>query len=120
MDREKRKQMIYEYKNRTPEMGILSYKCVQTNEIFLSEANDIKAKINSNNVKLNSNSFPNKYLQELWNKYGSDNFQIKVYKYLELKTEEDKQNAAKKLEELLENSLREIPEAKRMKKKKRI
>ena len=43
MDREKRKQMIYEYKNRTPEMGILSYECIKTNEVFLVTANDIKA-----------------------------------------------------------------------------
>ena len=119
MYREKRKQMIYEYKNRTPEMGILSYKCIHTNEVLLGTANDIKAKINSNKVKLNSGSYPNKYLQELWNKYEADSFEIKIYKRLEIKTKEDKEKTLKKLDELLENSLKEVPEAKRMKKKKR-
>ncbi|RGD74449.1 GIY-YIG nuclease family protein [Anaerofustis stercorihominis] len=117
MDREKRKQMIYEYKNRTPEMGVLSYECIKTNEVFLGTANDIKAKLNSNKVKLNSGSYPNKYLQELWNKYGADSFEIKIYKRLEIKSEEDKEKALKKLDELLEECLSSNAKAKRMNKK---
>ena len=71
MDANRKKQLQEEYKNRCPEMGIVSYRCISTNESFLAASADIKASFNSTTMKLSSNYHPNKYLLSLWKEYGS-------------------------------------------------
>lgn len=34
MDMKRKKQLLEEYKNRRPEMGVISYRCLATNESF--------------------------------------------------------------------------------------
>lgn len=36
MDMKRKKQLLEEYKNRRPEMGVISYRCIATNESFLN------------------------------------------------------------------------------------
>lgn len=82
MDLKRKRELLEEYKNRRPEMGVISYLCKETDEVFLGISKDTKADFNSNNVKLKANSHPNKRLQELWKKYGIEGFEISVVKVL--------------------------------------
>lgn len=112
MDMKRKKQLLEEYKNRRPEMGVISFRCKVTNEAFLGISNDTKADFNSTTVKLNGKMYPNKRLQELWNQYGIENFDLSVVKVLKYDNPADNHTA--KLEELREQCLNEDPQARRL------
>ena len=59
-DMQRKKQLLGEYKNRKPEMGIISFRCAATEETFLYISKDTKADINSNRFKLSANRFARK------------------------------------------------------------
>lgn len=64
-------------------MGIISFKCSATGEVFLGISKDTKADRNSIRFKLSIGGHPNKRLQELWGRYGEDAFEFAVLKVLE-------------------------------------
>lgn len=109
MDTGKRKQLIEEYKNRHPEMGVISYRCKATGESFLGISRDTRADFNSTNAKLSMNYHPNRRLLELWNQYGQGGFELSVLKVL--KYENAAENHTAKLEELREQCLEQDPMA---------
>ena len=78
MDVNRKKQLLWEYKNRKPEMGVISYDCIPANKRFLGLAKDTKADINSSSFQLTAGNHPNKDLQKLWREYGSENFLPKM------------------------------------------
>lgn len=112
MDMKRKKEILENYKNRHPEMGVISYECKETGEIFLGISKDTKADFNSINVKLETNWHPNKRLQELWNQYGKESFELSVVRVL--KYENPNENHTMKLEELREQCLEANPNAKKI------
>ncbi len=82
MNTEKRKLLLEEYKNRRPEMGVISYRCIATDESFLGISKDTRADFNSTNAKLSTNFHPNKRLLQLWNQYGPEGFELSVIRVL--------------------------------------
>lgn len=83
MEKDKRKEMIQEYRDRKPEMGIIAIRCNKTDDIFYGMSTDTRADYNGNRFKLNLNSHPNKQLQKLWNEHGEDSFDISLAEELE-------------------------------------
>lgn len=112
MDKNRKKELLEAYKNRLPEMGVISYYCKVTNEVFLGISKDTKSDFNSNNFKLAANWHPNKLLQELWNKYGQENFELSVIKVL--KYDDLHEDHTEKLESLREQCFVDNPNARRM------
>ncbi len=112
MDMPRKKQLLEEYKNRKPEMGIISLKCAATKETFLNISQDTKADLNSNRFKLTSNGHPNKKLQELWNQYGETNFEISVIRVL--KYEDPQADHTEELQKLLTQCLESNKGARRI------
>lgn len=112
METNRRKQLLEEYKNRCPEMGVISYRCKETDESFLGIATDTKAGFNSVTVKLSSNFHPNKRLLELWNKYGLDGFELSVLKVLKYDNPHD--DYTEELEKLRDECLATNPKAKKI------
>ena len=100
MDTNRKKQLIEEYRNRKPEMGVISYHCKATEESFLGISKDTRADFNSISCKLAANYHPNKRLLELWNQYGEDGFVLSVVKIL--KYEDPLEDHTKDLEALRE------------------
>lgn len=109
MNIDRKKQLYEEYKNRKPEMGIISYHNKVTGEIFFGISQDTKAGFNRNHFQLSMNMHPNKYLQSLWNQYGEDNFECCLIKKLNYKNVTD--NHKDKLKKLLEECFNEYPKA---------
>lgn len=93
-------------------MGVISYCCKETGDVFLGIAKDTKAEFNSTNAKLAANWHPNKQLQELWNKYGSVCFELSVIKVL--KYDNPHENHTEELEDLREQCLAADPNARRI------
>ncbi len=101
MDR--RKELIMEYKNRHPEMGIISYRSKTTEESFLGISKDTKANFNRNSFQLSTGRHPNRRLQELWNTYGEMDFETAILEVLEY--EDPMEDHTEELEEMLEKYL---------------
>lgn len=103
MDIRRKKELLESYKNRRPEMGVISYRCKETGESFIGIAKDTKAAFNSTNLKLEANWHPNKRLQELWNIHGPVGFEQEVIKVL--KYEDPNEDHTEELELLREECL---------------
>jgi hypothetical protein len=112
MDSVRRKQLLEEYKNRMPEMGVISFRCIATGEAFLGISKDTRADFNSNRSRLAFNGHPNKRLQELWNQYGENGFEISVLKVL--KYDDPNEDQTGKLEKLREQCLEQDINAKKI------
>ena len=112
MDTKRKKELLEAYKNRHPEMGVISYRCKETGEVFLGISKDTKSDFNSTNMKLAANWHPNKRLQERWNKYGPEGFELSVIKVL--KYDDPNEDHKAKLESLREQCLAADPNARRI------
>ena len=67
-------------------------------ESFLLASRNIPGDTNGITFKLNSDYHPNRYLLELWRRYGEENFQVEVLEELDYRDESD--NPADYKEEL--------------------
>lgn len=90
MDRTRRKELLEQYKQMKPDMGVYMFKSINTNTIYLGCDKNIKATINGDRFKLNANSHRNKKLQKDWNENKEENFEIKVVQVLEYDKDESK------------------------------
>lgn len=98
MKEKRKKELLEAYKNRIPQMGVISYYCKETGDTFLGISKDTRASFNSINMRLSANFHPNKYLLELWNKYGLEGFELSVIKILkQVNPEEDPIDELEKL-----------------------
>lgn len=89
MDQSKRKELLQNYKNRHPEMGIISYRCIETNQSFICISRDTKASFNRSSFDLLMGTHKNAALQKLWKQYGKENFELSVLKVLTYDQRED-------------------------------
>ena len=94
------------------EMGIISISCKPTGDLFLGISKDTRAELNSKRFKLSMKLHYNNQLQELWDKYGENEFEYSVVEILKCENPEDDQT--NKLLELLECCIIEMPNARRI------
>lgn len=109
MDIKRKKELLKEWKNRRPEMGVISISCKATGDLFLGISKDTRAEFNSNRFKLSVKLHSNKQLQELWDRYGENEFEYSVLEVLKYENPEDDQT--ENLLELLECCMIEMPNA---------
>ena len=112
MNIKRKRELLEAWKNRRPEMGVISFGCNATDEIFLTTATDIPAKFNRIRFQLSAGNCPNKRLQELWTQYGESAFELQAVKRLDY--DAPKENHSEELEMLLELCLLENPTARRI------
>lgn len=112
VDRQRRKELLASYKFRRPEMGVISYHCKASGDVFLATFKDTRASFNSTNMKLSANWHPNKLLQDLWNKNGADSFELSVVDTL--KHDDPHKDHTADLEKMIESQLAANPRAKRV------
>jgi len=112
MDMNRRKQLLETYKNRHPEMGVISFRCKATGEAFLGISKDTRADFNSTRVKLAANYYPNRRLLDLWNQNGEEGFECSVLKVLDY--EDPRENHTDALEALREKCFLADPQAKKL------
>lgn len=109
MDIKRRKELLSAYKNRHPEMGVISFQCCTTGEAFLTIAADTTARLNRVRFQLSAGQCSNKRLQELWTQYGEEDFEFGVAKTLEY--DDPMEDHTEELETLYELCLLENPQA---------
>ena len=109
MDKQKKKELLEQYKFRKPEMGIIAMRCTATGDLFLDISKDTVRGFNRYKVQLDTKTHPNRKLQELWNAYGEGSFECTVFRKHEYDDPADDQTAA--LNKLLDECLAENPSA---------
>ena len=72
MDTKRKKELLQQWKNRHPEMGVISFRCKKTGESFLGISKDTKADFNSNRFQLSGGMHPNNRIDVLWNLFGEE------------------------------------------------
>lgn len=111
MNVKRKLELLEAWENRHPEMGVISFQCKATDETFLATATDIPAKFNRIRFQLSAGNCPNNRLQELWEQYGEDAFELQVVKRLEY--DDPEEDHKDELETLCELCLLENPNARR-------
>lgn len=74
MDMKRKMELLNEWKNRRPEMGLIAITCKSTSEMFVDISTDTQFAFNRHRFQLSANLHPNKRLQQLWQQYGENGF----------------------------------------------
>lgn len=93
----RRKQLIEQYKQMKPEMGIFCIRCKVTDKYFLETSQNVPAKINSVKFQLNAGMHPNRELQREWSEFGEQQFEIEVLELLKYDKDETKTDYSEEL-----------------------
>ena len=109
MDARTKKELVNDWKNRHPEMGVISFRCKLTGETFLGISKDTNADYNSNRFKLQAGIHPNKQMQKLWNEHGEECFEYSVLKILEY--DDPQKDQTDKLIALRNECMENVPQA---------
>lgn len=102
MDRSRKKELLQQYKEMKPDMGVYMFKSKKTNTIYLGCDKNIKATINGDKFKLKYNSHRCEKLQKDWNENKEENFEISVVEILPYDKDESKVDYSEDLEILRE------------------
>ena len=112
MDKSKKKELVSEWKERHPVMGVFCVKCIATGEQFFDSSRDGSTWFNRHGFELKSGNHRNKRLQELWNTYGEKEFEF--FTVCELEYENMSDVKASDLKDLLELRFLENPSARKL------
>lgn len=84
MNKDKRKELINEYKLSKPEMGVYMFYCKPLEKVYLGADQNLKGTLNSIQFQLKTGRYPaNHTLEKEWKEYGAENFSIEVLEILE-------------------------------------
>lgn len=95
---ERKKELLTQYKQMKPDMGVLAVINKNDNRYWLEIAPNLKGKINSVAFQLKNGSHVNRKLQKDWNDLGEEVFQIIVLEQLEYEEDESKTDYREELE----------------------
>lgn len=94
----RRKELIEQYKQMKPDMGIFWICSQATNKCFIETSQNLKGKMNSTLFQLNAGSHPIQELQREWTASGADQFNIEILELLKYDKDETKTDYTEELE----------------------
>lgn len=94
----RRKELIEQYKQMKPDMGIFRIRLKGGDKCFLETSHNLKGKMNSTRFQLDMGSHPNKELQRDWKELGPDRFEFEVLELLPYAKDESKIDYTEELE----------------------
>ena len=96
--KERRKELIEQYKQMKPDMGIFWVRSRTDNKCYLETSHNLKGKINSTLFQLDLGSHPYKELQRAWRDHGPDGFEVEILETLKYDKDETKQDYSEELD----------------------
>ena len=93
----RRKELIEQYKQIKPDMGIFRVRLKDGSKCFLETSQNLRGKMNSTRFQLDAGNHPNKELQRDWKQYGPDRFEFEVLELLPYAKDESKTDYAEEL-----------------------
>lgn len=73
-----KKELIKQYKQTVPPMGIYQIRCLTNNKIFIGSTKNLHGKQNSYEFQLKAGTHMNKSLQQDYKALGSSNFVFEI------------------------------------------
>lgn len=93
----RRKELIEQFKQMKPDMGIFWIRSKQSNKFFLETSQNLKGKMNSIRFQLDAGAHPNQELQSEWKKLGEDHFHFEILETLKYDKDETKTDYSEEL-----------------------
>jgi hypothetical protein len=90
MDMSRKKELIKQYKQTKPQMGIFIIRSKVKNKCYIQTTQNLRGVMNGTIVRLEGGSHPNKELQKEWKEFGAENFTVEVLENLEYDKDESK------------------------------
>lgn len=94
----RRKQLIEQYKQMKPDMGVFWIRSKVSNQYFIEASQNLKGKMNSTKFQLDAGAHPNQELQNEWRKLGAEQFNIEILEQLKYEKDESKTDYTEELE----------------------
>lgn len=88
MDKERKKELLLEYKERKVVGGVYIIENTVTGKVLLESAIDINGSKNKFDFSIQTNSCTSMRLQKDWKEYGAGSFEFKVLEEIEKKAEQ--------------------------------
>lgn len=88
METRRKKELITQYKQTKPPMGIFIIRSKVNNKCYIEGTQDLRGKINGAKVRLAAGIHPNRELQKEWQDFGAENFTIEILENLEYDKDE--------------------------------
>ncbi|WP_071396318.1 GIY-YIG nuclease family protein [Bacillus tuaregi] len=98
MDRNKRKQLLEQYKQVKTYMGVYKITNTVNGKVYIGSCPNLKNKWLTLRGQLDMNRFANAALQQEWNELGAEAFHYEVLEQKELTEDTDRKWAPKQLE----------------------
>jgi len=89
MDAQRKKELIAQYKQTRPEMGIFMIRCKVNNKYYLEGTQNLRGRMNGAKARLAGGLHPYRELQKEWNQLGEENFTFEVLENLEYDKEDE-------------------------------
>lgn len=100
MDKQKRKELMEQYKQMKTHMGIIRITNNVNGKIYLATCSNLKNRWMSIRMQLDIGRFPNSKLQEDWNQLGEDVFEYEVIEKKEVTEDMDTRWELKQMEKV--------------------
>lgn len=97
MESNRKKELKLQYKEMKHPMGIYIIRSKEDNKCFIEATANLKARMNSSLVKLQSGFHPNRELTKAWKEQGEENFVIEILEHLEYDKDETKTDYSEEL-----------------------
>lgn len=78
MSKERRRELVREYKEQKQSAGVYVVRCAATNEVWASASPNLEKQQNSTWFQLKLGGHPNKALQAAWGAHGEDAFSFEI------------------------------------------
>ncbi|HEY4344818.1 MAG TPA: GIY-YIG nuclease family protein [Parvibaculum sp.] len=83
MDKEKKRQIARDYKERKVSPGVYAIRCVNTGDIWVAPSRNLDNQQNGIWFTLRLGTHPNKALQAVWNAQGETSFTFEIIERIE-------------------------------------
>jgi hypothetical protein len=107
INKEKRKQLVREYKERKKKIGIFAIRNKATGKIFLDRTMNLDVAFNKHRFQLNMGSHPQKEMQADWVEFGEANFSYEPLETLD-DAPDDPKEINKELDALMDLCLEKL------------
>lgn len=74
MDKNRKREIVREYKERKTSPGIYAVRCAPTNDVWVGNTRNLSAQQNGTFFSLRLNAHTNKKMQALWKEHGESAF----------------------------------------------
>lgn len=112
MDSERKRALKRQARAFKPQMGVVSFTCLETGDVFFAAAKNVPAYLNRTRLQVETGTLRNKRLQELWLAYGEGEIAYDVVEDLDY--EDGVEDYSDDLDVLLDECLAAHPEARRL------